>query len=266
MGGKILITGGSGRIGTTVRPLLAEAGYSVRILDVAEPPALGADDEFIAGSVIDRETVRKACEGVDLVVHLAGHRSERPWEEILQTNIHGAQVILEAAHQAGVRRVFLASSLHAAGYTKAGEAAALPVLHPRPDSFYGVSKVALEALGSVYADRCDMSIVSGRIGSFMDKPTPGRVMNLWVSPGDLTRLILATAELTEPGHHVIWAISNNTRGCVSLEAGKAIGFVPVDDSENFVAELGGNPESLTSDELIAGAFVRSDRPLGFAAS
>jgi DNA-binding IclR family transcriptional regulator len=45
-----------------------------------------------------------------------------------------------------------------------------------------------------------------------------------VSPGDLARLVEAVAVLDEPGHHIVWAVSDNTRGWLSLDAGKAIGF------------------------------------------
>ena len=44
--------------------------------------------------------------------------------------------------------------------------------------------------------------------------------------------------ITEPGGHVIWAVSANTRRWVTLDAGRAIGFAPIDDAEAFAMSLG----------------------------
>jgi hypothetical protein len=70
----------------------------------------------------------------------------------------------------------------------------------------------------------------------------------------------AVAVLDEPGHHLVWAVSDNTRGWFSLEAGKAIGFLPLDNAENHIA-----PDTDVRDDpdaVLAGAFIDAEHPLG----
>ena len=72
--------------------------------------------------------------------------------------------MFEAARRAGVPRVVFASSNHAVGFHPAVD----PVpddLPPRPDTYYGVSKVAGEALGSLFHDRYGLDVVCLRIGT-----------------------------------------------------------------------------------------------------
>ncbi|GAA1595207.1 NAD(P)-dependent oxidoreductase [Kribbella sancticallisti] len=257
----IVITGAAGLVGTLVRPLLRRPGRVLRLIDIAPIEDLGEGEEFVQASITDLGAMTAAFDRADLVIHLGGHSSERPWEQILETNIQGGYVVLEAAYRAGVRRVLLGSSLHAVGYVAARDAASAPVLHPRPDTYYGVGKVALEALGSVYADRFGLTVVSARICTVGETiGGGGRTLSTWVSPGDLVRLMEAVAVLDQPGHHLVWAVSDNTRGWFSLDAGKAIGFHPLDDAENHLG-----PETDGRDDpsaLLAGVFVDDAHPLG----
>jgi uronate dehydrogenase len=92
----------------------------------------------------------------------------------------------------------------------------------------------MELLGSLFADRFGMSIVSARIGAFGERPASRRALRMWTSADDMARLVLATAGLHEPGHHVAWAVSQNTGGPADLSAGERIGFVPADDAQAFV--------------------------------
>ncbi|WP_405064431.1 NAD(P)-dependent oxidoreductase [Kribbella sp. NBC_01505] len=257
----LAITGAAGLVGGLIRSRLLQAGHTLRLTDIARIDDLATGEEFLAASVTNLDAMTEAFRDVDLVVHLAGHSAERPWEQILETNIHGGYVVLEAAHRAGVRNVLLGSSLHATGYVAAADAAAAPVLLPRPDTYYGVGKVALEALGSVYADRHGMSVVSARICTAAETiGTGGRTLSTWLSPDDLVRLIEAVGALEDPGHHVVWAVSDNTRGWFELTAGKLIGFYPREDAERQIGEK----TDVRSDPsaVLAGVFVDAEHPLG----
>ncbi|WP_235833381.1 NAD-dependent epimerase/dehydratase family protein [Glaciibacter flavus] len=77
----------------------------------------------------------------------------------------GTQKVLAAARRAGVRRVLLASSVNAVGFVPYGRLSADQVLVARPDTYHGVSKAALEALGNVYARRGDGVALQGRCPS-----------------------------------------------------------------------------------------------------
>ena len=230
---RILVTGGAGGIATLVRPLLSRPEWTLRLLDVAEVPDTGDGAERVRASVTDLDAMVDACADVDAVVHLGGLASERPWPEILETNIHGTYVVFEAARRAGVPRVVFASSNHAVGFHPRDGSEAPDGLFPRPDTFYGVSKVAGEALGSLYHDRYGLDVVCLRIGGCFAEPLESRMLENWLSPGDAARLLVAALTTPSPGFRVVWGISANTRRWWSLDGARALGYEPRDDAEPY---------------------------------
>jgi nucleoside-diphosphate-sugar epimerase len=261
----IALTGGAGMIASTLRPFLRGAGYRTRLIDLVEPAEpLGENESAWLGSVADAGFMARALEGADAVIHLGGIHREKPWEQILGTNVTGTYVTLEAARGNGIKKVLLASSTHAVGFWPVSEAAQDEVLPPRPDTLYGFSKVAMEALGSLYADKYGMKIVCARIGTGGDRPANARSMSTWLSPGDTFRLVEATLnDQGLPGNHIIWAVSNNTRGWANLSAGRRIGFDPQDDAEDFresVEAPGG--ENAPYEDLLGGYWTSEEHVLG----
>ena len=232
---RILITGAAGRIGTALTPLLRDRGFTLRLLDLAQPPAAGAGDEVVLGSVTDGAVMRSAAEDVDLLLHLASFPSDREWRRMIDTNLESVHVVLEAARAAGVPVTLLASSGHAVGYTPSDEVGDR-VPYPRPDSLYGFAKAAGEALAGLYADHFGMRIVSARILTFDERPRTRRALATWVSPADLARLVVASLD-APIGHRIVWGVSANTRRPVSLDAGFELGYRPEDDAERFADEL-----------------------------
>src|SRR4051812_42461434 len=152
MSGPVLVTGAAGRIGTVLRGGLPERGWAVRCLDVVPIVDTRPGEEHVVADVADLAAVVDATEGAGAVVHLAGVVGESTWPAVSRANIEGTYCVLEAARRAGVPRVVLASSNHATGFTPRPadgplrEDAGLP----RPDTYYGVAKVTMEALGSLY--------------------------------------------------------------------------------------------------------------------
>jgi nucleoside-diphosphate-sugar epimerase len=142
-----LVTGGAGFIGSHLVRFLLTHGH-VRVLDDFSSGTLDnlvevlPHIELLRGSVTDAALVQKAVEGCEVVFHLAAQVSvplslEQP-VETFEVNLYGTQLLLEAARQAGVRRVVFASS--AAVY---GDAPRLPkreTMLPRPISPYAWSK------------------------------------------------------------------------------------------------------------------------------
>ena len=236
---RILITGAAGGVGTLMRPRLATAGRVLRLLDIGELPAAadGENVELLTGSVTDQAAMDAACAGVDAVIHLGGHSLEQPWQDILTVNIDGTHTVLEAARRNGVKRVILASSNHAAGYHRRGAEDTPDYAFPRPDTYYGVSKVAVEALGALYSDRYGLDVIAIRIGSCFEKPRDVRMLSTWLSPDDCARMLEACLATPSPGYRVIWGVSDNTRRWVSLDEAKALGYQSEDDSERFADEV-----------------------------
>jgi uronate dehydrogenase len=237
--GPVLVTGAAGLIGTVLRRGLPEAGWALRSLDVVPVPEPRPGEEHVVADITDLAAMTEAADGAGALVHLAGIASESTWPAIAHTNIEGTYCALEAARRAGVGRVVLASSNHATGYTpRPGSGLLREVDAPhRPDTFYGVSKAAMEALGSLYADRYGLDVVCLRIRSAFPEPTTTRQLSTWLSPGDTVRLVDAALRAPSPGFAVVWGVSANTRNWWDLTAARALGYEPADDAEVYAEAL-----------------------------
>jgi uronate dehydrogenase len=235
----VLLTGAAGRIGTVLRGGLPERGWAVRCLDVVPVPDERPGEEQVVADVTDLAAIADAVAGADAVVHLAGISGESTWPAISHANIEGTYCVLEAARRAGVPRVVLASSNHATGFTTRPASGLLTEADapPRPDTYYGVSKVAMEALGSLYVDRYGMDVVCLRIGSAFPEPTTIRTLSTWLSPADTVSLVDAALTAPSPGFAVVWGVSNNTRNWWDLTAARALGYDPQDDAEVYAEAL-----------------------------
>ncbi|NEK58032.1 NAD-dependent epimerase/dehydratase family protein [Geodermatophilus sabuli] len=239
MSGPVLLTGAAGRIGTVLRGGLPERGWAVRCLDVVPVPDTRPGEEQVVADVTDPAAVGDAVAGASAVVHLAGISGESTWPAVSHANIQGTWCVLEAARLAGVSRVVLASSNHAAGFTPRPDTGLLREtdVPPRPDTYYGVSKAAMEALGSLYADRYGMDVVCLRIGSAFPEPTTVRMLATWLSPADQVSLVDAALRAPAPGFAVVWGVSANTRSWWDLTAARALGYEPADDAEVYAQAL-----------------------------
>jgi uronate dehydrogenase len=207
----ILMTGAAGLIGTTLRTRLAQPGRTLRLLDVA-PVTAGPGEEAIQASVTDLEAMTAACQGVDAVIHLGGYSGEEEWGAILEVNINGGYVAFEAARRAGVSRVIYASSNHAVGFAPRASFPVPDYAFPEPDTYYGVSKVATEALASMYHHRYGLDAICVRILTCFERPETARALSTWLSPDDAGRLFEACLSAPRPGFRVIFGVSANSRG------------------------------------------------------
>ncbi len=241
-GGDVVLSGGAGRIGTYLRRTeggLGARGWRLRLVDAAEPQDLAPDETFTQIDLGDEEAtgaLTDVMSGADAVVHLAGIPTEDTWTRIRRANIDGTYRLLEAARRAGVRRVVLASSNHAVGFYPTDEVARADRT-PRPDSYYGVSKVAVEALGSLYADKFGLEVVSLRIGLCTDRPRTTFDLGIWLSPADSVRLVDAALRGPVDGPVVVYGISANQRAWWDLSGARALGYEPQDDAEDFADDV-----------------------------
>ncbi len=113
----ILVTGGTGFLGAHLVAQLCERGEKVRVLSRGAAPELAAlGAEIVTGDVtrdLDGATpLARALDGVDRLFHLAGFvsRSADDGQRMMRVHVDGTRRVLEAAHQAAVRRVVLAST------------------------------------------------------------------------------------------------------------------------------------------------------------
>ena len=113
----ILVTGGTGFVGKVLINNLIENGYSVRTLIRPSPqsPELprGVPVEVAVSSLSDVRGLRAAMVGIDTVYHLAGAEWRGARADLMETDVQGTQAVVEAARDAGVKRLFFISHLGA---------------------------------------------------------------------------------------------------------------------------------------------------------
>jgi UDP-glucose 4-epimerase len=144
---KILVTGGSGFIGSHIVEHYQDKAEEIRVLDNLRTGYRKNLDSlkchFIEGSITDRDTVAKAVEGVDYIFHMAAlvsvPESMAKPAECVDINVHGLLNVLEAAAAAGVKKLVFASS--AAIYGDNPTVPKLETMLPEPKSPYAVTKL-----------------------------------------------------------------------------------------------------------------------------
>jgi len=168
----VLVTGASGHLGSHLVPMLVRDGFDVRGLDMASPPApLPEECAFTQADLSDRESLREALRGVDLVVHTA---SLHPWktytdDQYLDANVKGTWSLYALAAELGISRIVLTSSIAAIGYGgipmdawPVGEDALFPL-----SDIYSYTKHTQETIARLYADAGTIHTFALRPPAFM---------------------------------------------------------------------------------------------------
>jgi len=132
---KVLVTGGSGFIGSSITRYLVESGYKVRVLDnnsrgrISRLSDIEKEFEFYGGDIRDENLVNKSLLDIDSVVHLAYINGTASFysqpEEVLDVGIRGMQNIINGIKNSSVSELYLASSSEV--YQK-------PSVFPTPES------------------------------------------------------------------------------------------------------------------------------------
>ena len=112
---KVLVTGGSGFVGSHVVDRLIANGHEPRIFDLVPSPYHAKGIEFVGGDVVEEAVVRRAIRGCDAVVHLAAvsdvNKVLTDPSRAEAVNAGGTRVVLEAACTEDVPRVVYASTV-----------------------------------------------------------------------------------------------------------------------------------------------------------
>ncbi len=164
----VLVTGGTGSFGrrfTEValtrhqpRKLIILSRDELKQSEMRQAFAEHPKLRFFLGDVRDRDRLLRAFQGVDIVIHAAALKQVPaaeydPWE-CVRTNVHGAQNVIDAAIERGVRRVIALSSDKAAN----------------PINLYGATKLVSDKLfvaGNSYASLGDTQLSVVRYGNVM---------------------------------------------------------------------------------------------------
>ena len=166
---KALVTGATGFLGSHLARRLIEAEHSVRIL-YRSPSKLavldGLDFEALQGGLDDIETLKRACDGCQVVFHAAAkadYWKDDDQEALFRVNVDGTRNVLRAAQSAAVQRVIFTSSASAVGIRPGAELAdeSEPFNLPPQRFWYAWSKVkAEEAAAEFAADGLDVVILN----------------------------------------------------------------------------------------------------------
>ena len=167
---RYLVTGGAGFIGSNTVDELVRRGHDVVVLDnlstgkATNLTAVRTQIRLIEESVTNFDAVRRACNNVDSVIHLAAQTSvPRSVKDPLETNlinVDGTLSVFCAARESGVRRVVFASSCAVYGGTPV-----LPIRESAPAapiSPYGVSKQVGEIYGRLFQEMHGLEFVALR--------------------------------------------------------------------------------------------------------
>jgi nucleoside-diphosphate-sugar epimerase len=201
---KVLITGSSGTIGSVL--LHGLQGVDITPFDLSD----GCD-------VNNRSQLTAAMVGHDAVVHLAWDvRTENAHQGNFDPKHPQMTInVLDAAVDARVPRVILASSVHAdrfAGRFVRNDPPLRPFDPPTPDSPYGASKLHMEAAAKYFASTGALQAICIRFGGVNpdDKPAP-KEADVWLSHADCVGLVQAciTANDVPNNFSIVYAVSDN---------------------------------------------------------
>lgn len=187
-GAKVLVTGAGGSIGSEICRALVHLGvYELRMVGHSEAPLYAIRQELtteynavthapqykagntyllpILASVADEYAMKRALQGVDIVIHAAAHKhvplcEENPLEAIIN-NIGGTMTLASTAARHGVKHFVLISTDKAV----------------KPTSVMGMTKRACELYLQYLRNRVDMKLTTVRFGNVLN--SSGSVLPLW---------------------------------------------------------------------------------------
>jgi len=218
---KCVVLGGAGFIGSHLVERLLAAGHAVRVFDLTDPGPAGrypryGDVEWMRGSFLDAQDLRRAIAGCEAAFHLAWttlpkSSNEDPAADV-ESNIAGTVRLLEAWRGAGGGKLVFISS----GGTVYGVPRAVPITeeHPTfPLSSYGITKLAIEKylelyrvlhgldycvlrVSNPYGERQRIASGQGAVTAFLHRAHRGEPVEIW-GDGRVVRDYLYVGDVAE---------------------------------------------------------------------
>jgi dihydroflavonol-4-reductase len=247
MSDTVLITGGTGCIGSNLAAALLAQGRHVRILRRAssDPTALkGIDADYVIGDVRDPESLRTAINGCSLVFHAAAlvGFSAKHREEQYRVNVLGTRNVVDACLAAGARKLVHVSSIAALGYAAPGTVAdeRTPFVWKQRTGYKFSKHLAEQEILNGVSRGLDAAIVNPSVvvgerdihfrgGQLVRDARRGLLvvaikggMNV-VYVGDVVRGMIAAAERGRPGERYILCGENLTHKEIFRRTAKIVG-------------------------------------------
>lgn len=202
----VLVIGGAGYIGSHTARALKRAGHQVIIFDNLSTgyEFLAAGFELVKGDILDRSALERVLPGVDAIMHFAAHayvgESVTNPKKYFHNNVEGGLSMLNAALEAGVKRIIFSSTC--AVY---GEVAKVPIdenIPREPVNPYGVSKLFFEQALAAYARAYGFRYASLRYFNAAGADESGEIGELHDPETHLIPLALRAAAGDGPELHV----------------------------------------------------------------
>ena len=247
---RVLITGVTGAIGEPLALYLQERGHTLRGFARRRLPTLS---DHVQGDLNDRDKVRQAVEGMDVIVHLGAYPNPADFIDVLlQPNVVGLYNVCEAAVEFGVQRLILASSVQVISGHYPMEQPTRVADGPAPTNHYALTKAWAETTGDMYARVHNLSVISVRIGWLPRNPDEAERLqasvigpDVFLSHNDSNRFHTCCVESPTPlpGESVILHASSKPAVSERMElepARRVIGYEPQDTwPEGLPFELNG---------------------------
>lgn len=265
-GRKVLVTGAGGFIGSHLAERLVESGASVRAMvhynalgnwGWLDESTLRNDMEIVAGDIRDRDSVRQAMAGTEMVFHLAAliaipYSYEVP-ESYVRTNVLGTMNVLQAARDVDVERV-----VHTSTSEVYGTASYVPIdeKHPlRGQSPYSASKIGADKMVEAFHLSFGVPVVTVRPFNTFGPRQSARAVVPTIIIQCLTGQAVRLGNL-HPSRDLNY-VSNTVDGFIrAAESKKAVGLtinigsgreITIRELVNVIAKMVGKPSVIAKD-------------------
>jgi len=213
---KVLVTGGSGFIGSALIQLLLKEGHQVVSIDVQEPYLKAEDFKFIKADLLDFKNVISYLKDVDVVFHLAGVVLDAMRADPYRSsgiNIDITRNVLEACRINSVSKVIFASSFYVYDGTNenmiVNEATPLDTLNIE---LFGASKLFGECMVKEYSRRFKLKYVILRFGSAYGYGRSSNVIQTFIEAGLKGEKIMVWGEGKRRNQYTY--VKDLARGCI----------------------------------------------------
>lgn len=228
----VLVTGANGHLGNNLVRLLISKGYQVRasVRNIKNTkPFEGLDCEVVQADITDKVSMVRALRGIETFYAVGAVFklwAKDPQKEIYDVNINGCKVMIEAAAEAGVKRIVYVSSIAALDYTKELPISENSGYNPDRRDMYYNSKNDGEKLAFELAKKYNIELVavlpSAMIGGIIiDRlsnsneilkailnnklPIETQITLNWIDVNDVAEGCLLAATKGQPGERYILA-------------------------------------------------------------
>lgn len=230
MKSKILITGGNGRIGKLIIPILKK-NFDITVFESVSKKKTNNNNQIIYGDIKNQNDLQNAFSDVDILIHLAGIPDEDGFiEKLLPNNIEGTYNVFETAKNCGIKKIIFASTIQTV-WNYPNSIKINTKLPPRPFNLYSCTKIFGETLGRYYSDKFGISVVCLRIGYFLDHDhellQDSEKSKMWCSPHDLCQIIEKSID-SKIKYGIYFGISDNINSNYDISNAKEdLGYEPL---------------------------------------